>query len=299
MHVVRITRFGIRSRSLVSSSIVSARFTRRCIRLQHAVVDVLQRHVDVRHDPLRRGDGVDQFVGHVHRVEVHEPNPIEAFDLFQLAKQLGQPRLAVEVHAVVGRVLGDDHQLAHAIGRQFAGFGDDFFHRLRVVLAAHFGNRAERAEPVAAFRDFQKRKVPRRDSQPGRIGQRMRRRGMEDHPLFVKSAEQTVGNLGDFLAAEHADQVIDLRARFEQRSSFCRSARQPETITPRSLPRRFRSSISSIAANDSVRAASMNPHVLTTAKSAPCGSFDQLVAIELQQAEHPLAVDEVLWGSRG
>ena len=31
----------------------SARLTRRCIRLQHPVVDVLQRHVEVRHDLLR------------------------------------------------------------------------------------------------------------------------------------------------------------------------------------------------------------------------------------------------------
>ncbi len=65
-------------------------------------------------------------------------------------------------------------------------------------------------------------------------------------------------------------------------------------MTPRNLPRRFSSSISSIAANDSVRAASMNPHVLTTAKSAPLRVVHQLVTVELQQAEHPLAVDEVL-----
>ena len=38
----------------------------------------------------------------------------------------------------------------------------------------------------------------------------------------------------------------------------------------------------------------MKPQVLTTTKSAPSGSLHQLVAVELQQAEHPLAVDEVL-----
>ena len=38
----------------------------------------------------------------------------------------------------------------------------------------------------------------------------------------------------------------------------------------------------------------MKPQVLTTTKSAPVGLVDQLVAVELQQAEHPLAVDEVL-----
>ncbi len=41
----------------------------------------------------------------------------------------------------------------------------------------------------------------------------------------------------------------------------------------------------------------MKPQVLTTAKSAPRGSVDQLVAVQLQQAEHPLAVDEILWAA--
>ena len=38
----------------------------------------------------------------------------------------------------------------------------------------------------------------------------------------------------------------------------------------------------------------MNPQVLTTTKSVPSGSIDQLVSFELQQAQHPFAVDEVL-----
>ena len=155
------------------------------------------------------GDRVDQLVAEVHRVEVHQPNPVEAFDLLQLAEQLGQPRLAVQVHAVVGRVLGDDDQLADAVGRQLAGFGDDFFDRLGGVLAAHLGDRAERAEPVAAFGDLQEGEVPRRDPQPGRVGQRLRRRRVEDGPLFVEPADQPVGDLGDLLAAEDADQVVD------------------------------------------------------------------------------------------
>ena len=54
--------------------------------------------------------------------------------------------------------------------------------------------------------------------------------------------------------------------------SFCRSARQPATITPRVPPDRFRSSISLIAAYDSWREASMNAQVLTTTMSEPCGS---------------------------
>ena len=60
-------------------------------------------------------------------------------------------------------------QLAHAVGRQLAGFGEHFFDRLGGVLAAHLGNRAERTQPVAAFGDLQKGEVPRRDPQPAAI----------------------------------------------------------------------------------------------------------------------------------
>ena len=127
----------------------------------------------------RLGDRVDQLVGHVHRVEVHQPDPVETVDLLQLAQQLHQPRFAVQVHAVVGRVLGDDHQFAHAVGRQLAGLGDDLFDRLGGVLAAHLRDRAERAEPVAALGDLQVREMPRRDPQPGGVGQRMGRRRVE------------------------------------------------------------------------------------------------------------------------
>ena len=85
-------------------------------------------------------------------------------------QQLGQPRLAVQVHAVVGGVLGDDDQLAHAVGRQLLGLGDHFFDRLGGVLAAHLGDRAERAQPVAAFGDLEIGEMPRRDPQPVAIG---------------------------------------------------------------------------------------------------------------------------------
>ena len=38
----------------------------------------------------------------------------------------------------------------------------------------------------------------------------------------------------------------------------------------------------------------MKPQVLTMTKSVPSGSCNQPIAVELQQAQHPLAVDQVL-----
>ena len=69
------------------------------------------------------GQRLDQLVGEVDRVGVQDANPVDAVDLVQLAEQLGQARPAVEVEAVVGRVLGDDDQLADAVGGQLAGLG--------------------------------------------------------------------------------------------------------------------------------------------------------------------------------
>ncbi len=85
------------------------------------------------------------------------------------------------------------------------------------MLAAHPRDRAERAQPVAAFGDLEEREVPRRDPQPGRVGQRVRRRRVEHGPLLSKSAQQPVGDLRNFLATEDADQVVDPGPSFEQR----------------------------------------------------------------------------------
>ena len=64
---------------------------------------------------------VDQLVGEVDRVGVEDANPVDAVDLVELAQQLGEPDPAVEIEAVIGRVLGDEVQLADAVGGQFAG----------------------------------------------------------------------------------------------------------------------------------------------------------------------------------
>ena len=141
---------------------------------------------------------------------------------------------------------------------------------------------------------FKKREVPRRDPQPVAIRQRPRRRGAKDRPLLVQPADQPVGDLGHLLAAEHADQVVDLRAR-RPAALPCRARPGSRRRSrPAMCPRRFSSSISWIVANDSCRARSMNPQVLTTTKSAPCGSRTSSIAVELQQPQHPLAIDEVL-----
>ena len=133
--------------------------------------------------------------------------------LVQLAQQLRQPHLAVEVEAVVGRVLGHDDQLADAVGGQLAGLAQHFLDRLGDVLAAHAGDGAEGAEPVAAFGDLQIGVMARRDAQPGGVLLGSHRGGAEEAALLVPPAalwRARSTTCGDLLAAEDADDVIDL-----------------------------------------------------------------------------------------
>ena len=118
---------------------------------QHRVVYVLQRHVQVRDDLLRLGDRLDDVVCKVNRVKIHQPDPVQAFDLFQLLQQSVQSNFAVQVHAVIGRVLSDDDQFPDAVFNEFASFLNDHFDRLGDMLAPHRRNGAEGAGSVAAF----------------------------------------------------------------------------------------------------------------------------------------------------
>src|SRR5437868_13828853 len=113
--------------------------------------------------------------------------------------------------------------------------------------------------------------MPRRDPQPVAVREGLDRRWLKHAPLLVQMAHQAVGDASDLFAAKDSYQAIDLGPVGEQ-IFLLPSARQPETITPRVRPLAFKASISSIAANDSVRARSMKPQVLTTTKSAPSGS---------------------------
>ena len=152
-------------------------------------------------------------------------------------------------------------------------------------------NVQSRSQPSEIFRNAKCRGVIRRRavSGSGCVGA-----GWNTRPLLVEAAEQPVGDLGHFLAAEDADQVIDLRARSTSSDSFCRSARQPETITPRSSPRALQLE-HLVDRGERLRAGRLDEAAgVDDGEVGPLRVVHQLVAVELQQAEHPLAVDEVL-----
>src|SRR5262249_38162927 len=184
---------------------------------QHAVVDVLQRQVEVRDDLASGGEGVDQLVGEVDRVGVEDADPLDTVDAVQFAQQFRETNTTVQIEAIVGRVLGDDDQLADAVLGQLAGLADDLLDRLGDVLAAHAGDGTEGAEPVATFGDLQIRIVARCDAQPSGILEGADRRGTEQGALFAAIGERAGDDGTDLLAAEDPDEVIDAGHFLQQR----------------------------------------------------------------------------------
>ena len=183
---------------------------------QHAIVDVLQRQVQVGHDLPRLGQCVDELVREVDRVGVKDADPLDALKRVEFAQKLREAHAAVQIQSVVGGVLSDQNQLADSIGRQFARFAGDLLDRLGDVLAAHAGDGAEGAQAIAAFGDLQVGIVPRRDPQARRVFERADRRRAKQAALLETLSQGAVDDLGDFFAAENADDVIDLGNLLEE-----------------------------------------------------------------------------------
>ena len=119
-------------------------------RPQHLGVAVLQREIEVGQHIGHLPVGGQHLGGEAGGIGVVDPDPGD-LHLAQGPQQLGQLGLAVEVEAVVGGDLADQHQLLHPLGGQLLGLGHDRFDRARALVAAQLGNDAEGAAVVAAF----------------------------------------------------------------------------------------------------------------------------------------------------
>ena len=85
-------------------------------------------------------------------------------------------------------------------------------------------------------------------------------------------AQDPVRDPGDLLAAEDADDLVDLGELLEQHVLLPLGQAAGDDHAPDRPRRASGSSISSITPHDSCRAASMNPQVLTITRSACCPS---------------------------
>ena len=129
------------------------------------VGDMLEGDVEVFADLGFGSHHLDHVVGEGRRVGVVEADPRDPLDAAEAAQQLAEHAAPVEVDAVVGRILGDDDQLAHAGRGELPGFGFELLHRNRDVRPADERNGAVAALPVAALRDLQVGVVPGRRQQ--------------------------------------------------------------------------------------------------------------------------------------
>ncbi len=117
---------------------------------------MLERDVDVLHDLGRVADGGDKLVGQALGLQVQDAHPavVGTHLLGHLAQQVGKRGRAGQIAAPDARVLADEDDLAHTAFQQVAHLGEDDVLGAREVAAADVGNRAERAEAVAAVRDL-------------------------------------------------------------------------------------------------------------------------------------------------
>lgn len=112
---------------------------------EQTVVDMLKRQVDIFDDLRFGGNGLDQLVGGAVGVAVEKTHPADFFNFTELAQQLGQHELSVEVLPIAGGVLCDDVQLDHTPVGKAAGFFKDLFHRHAAEMPPNVRNCAEGA----------------------------------------------------------------------------------------------------------------------------------------------------------
>lgn len=134
--------------------------------------------------------------------------------------------------------------------------------------------------------------MPGSDPHPAAVGQRPRAGGLEDEPLLVETRQQSVGDLGDFFSAKDAYQVVDVGAFGEQGRLLAFGETPGDDDTPQ------------------VAAAFECQHFINGSKGLgpsgfdePAGIYDgeiglsrvadQLVTVELEPAEHSLAIHGV------
>src|SRR6185437_6073037 len=123
---------------------------------QHRAARVLERQVEVGGHARRSGHDLDQAGPDLGGLQVAHADARDALGLRQLGQhRLKQPQVA-EVLAVGGRVLADEHQLAHAVAAKPGGLLEQFVRPPGDERATEGRDRAERAAAVATGGDLQR-----------------------------------------------------------------------------------------------------------------------------------------------
>ena len=97
---------------------------------------------------------IEQIERELVRISIVQTDPLHTRNIRHAAYEFGDVMLAVQVHAVVGELLGDDLEFLHTIGYQLAHLVEDFIHRTGNVLASDDRYGTIRTAAVATFRNL-------------------------------------------------------------------------------------------------------------------------------------------------
>ena len=150
--------------------------------IQHHVMDVLERHIDIAGYLRIAGDSGDHVIAPVGRMGVEKTDPELARDRCQGVEQCGKSGasgfidrltrsglLLPEIHSIVGGVLADEIDLLHAGSHQSLDFLHHGLDRATTVTAAHPRNDAEGTGVIASFGDFHISGVGSRETDTWRV----------------------------------------------------------------------------------------------------------------------------------
>ncbi len=113
------------------------------------------------HHPGALGHGIEHRVADRGGVEIQQPDPVDAGDGVEAAKQLRERGALSEIPSVERRVLGDEDQLSYPARGERLGFAHDRVGRPAPVVPAQRRDDAEGALVVAALGHLDVRIVPR------------------------------------------------------------------------------------------------------------------------------------------
>ena len=139
---------------------------------------MLDGDIQIGQHLLLCGNGVDQLVGKLVRIQIVQPDPAEV-QLTQLPQQRRQLLFAVQVDAVAGDILSDDDALLHPGVSQMLRLGQHILHAAAAVFPAQRRYHAIGAAVVAALGNTQIGIVPRRRQHPVEF---------VDHPVDIGKA---------------------------------------------------------------------------------------------------------------
>ncbi len=200
---------GTASLSHATRSRIVARRSGLRIERQDPVAPVLDRHVQIRHDPLLARDELDHLPRDARRVHVEEPVPRDVRPVEQRAQQVREQRgagvLAPQITTVPGRVLRHDVELPHAGRRQPLRLAHELLEGLGAMQAAHQRDRAERARVVAPFADLEIRRVRRV------AGEDAERPLHERHPLRLGEVAPIAQRRNQAAQLAQPQEEVDLR----------------------------------------------------------------------------------------